>query len=92
MYFNRKKYFLMTLLVIVLFLIGRFYLEVESFFDTPYSIIGLLSSVCLLLVYYIQYQKIKLEQAWRTSDKHYNDCELYRIEIRSLENKLKNKK
>ena len=50
---QRKAVF--VILAIVGFLTGRFYKEVEVFFNTPYSLVGILTALVMLQLYYIIY-------------------------------------
>lgn len=89
MYYTKRRSIYIIILAIVLFSIGRFYIEVQSFFNTPYSVIGLLFVSQALLIYYIQYQKMRIERISRARDEYSHMNEEYRMEIRNLKNKKK---
>lgn len=92
MYGSKRKAFIFTLMSIALFSLGRFYVEVEAFFNTPYSVIGLLFATIGFLVYYIQWQKLQKERAYRSRDEYAQQNEEHRRDIRILEGKLNKKK
>lgn len=69
-----------VIIAITLFVVGRFYKEIESFVLTPYTIIGLLSAIIGVFFFYSTYLKYEKE---KTSIKFYT----LEDEYSSLENK-----
>jgi hypothetical protein len=86
------KIFTITLLTITLFCLGRFYKEVNEFFTTPYSVIGLLLSVIGFLFFYIDFLKISILKKDNRIDNLYRDIELKRNEIHEVREKLRLRK
>ena len=85
MYFGGRQRDILSLIIlaILLFIAGRFYKEIDTFFNTAASVIGLLFATIAGMVYIILFQKIKYERHRANTANHYSECEDYRKEIRS---------
>jgi len=85
MYFSRKKATII-LSAVILFIAGRFYKEINSFFFTESSFIGLLLCVVGLMAYFIMWQKQEILLKQISVSDAYQSCEEYRRDIQILKN------
>lgn len=83
MYIGNRQRRIITVIVIaaLLFISGRFYREINEFFYTPASAIGLLFSVIGILCFVIMHMRVRISEKRRSEAEAHQSCEEYRRDI-----------